>query len=120
VLDHWFFQRLTEPLVLFGIAGQCMFMLRFVIQWFASERRGRSYIPTAFWYFSLAGGLMVLTYGVLDRDPVIMLGQSLGLTIYLRNLWLIHSRRWRFRQRRTLVERATAPGEAVRVGQTSP
>jgi lipid-A-disaccharide synthase-like uncharacterized protein len=84
VLDHWFFQKLAQPLVLFGIAGQCLFMLRFVVQWFASERRGRSYIPIAFWYFSLGGGGMVLTYGILDHDPVIMLGQSLGIAIYLR------------------------------------
>jgi len=98
--DHWFFEKLSSPLVLFGFAAQAVFMLRFVVQWFASERRGRSYVPIGFWYLSLLGGLMLFTYGLLDHDPVVMLGQALGLAIYIRNLVLIHTRRLRYRQRR--------------------
>ena len=47
-------------------------------------------MPTAFWYFSLAGGLVLLTYAIYRRDPVFILGQGMGLVIYARNLWLIH------------------------------
>lgn len=99
-LAAWSIQKLFEPLVIFGLAGQCVFMLRFVVQWFASERRGRSYVPIGFWYLSVVGGLMLLVYGVLDEDPVILLGQSLGMTIYARNLFLIYARRARYQRRR--------------------
>lgn len=107
--DFWLFQKLSEGLVVFGLTGQFIFMLRFLVQWIASERRGRSYIPIAFWYISLAGGIMLFIYGLIDHDPVILLGQSLGLGIYLRNLYLIHSGRARYRHRR---RRAAARGVA--------
>lgn len=91
--------ELRHPLVLFGFAGQFIFMLRFLIQWLISERRGRSMVPVAFWYLSCAGGLMLLIYAVLREDLVFMTGQALGLVIYLRNLALIHHRRGRLRRR---------------------
>lgn len=76
--------------VAFGLIGQLMFTARFLVQWVASERARRSIIPTAFWYFSLAGGSTLLTYAIYRQDPVFILGQSLGVFIYTRNLWLIH------------------------------
>lgn len=97
-----FASKLTKPLVLFGLLGQTVFMLRFVVQWWASEIRGRSYVPLGFWYLSIGGGLMLLVYGIFDQDPVIILGQSLGLGIYARNLVLIYSRRARYLKRRTV------------------
>ena len=99
LLANWFLNDLFNWLGLFGLAGQFTFMMRFVVQWFASERRGRSYVPIAFWYISLLGGLMLFTYAFCRRDPVIMLGQLLGIAIYLRNLVLIYRRRGRIRQR---------------------
>jgi len=98
ILAVWTIQKLFQPLVLFGLLGQCIFMLRFLVQWIVSERLGRSHVPLGFWYLSLAGGVMLAIYGVLDEDPVIVLGQSLGLLIYIRNLVLIHRQRatrWR-------------------------
>lgn len=79
--------------VLFGLAAQLMFTARFLVQWIASERAKDSVMPIAFWYFSLAGGLMLLSYALYRRDPVFVLGQSLGVIIYARNLWLIHAKR---------------------------
>lgn len=76
--------------VMFGLMGQLMFTGRFIVQWIASERAGRSIVPEAFWYFSIMGGLIVLAYGVHRVDPVIILGQLPGVIIYSRNLWLIH------------------------------
>ena len=99
MLANWFLDKLIDPLGLFGLFAQAMFMLRFVIQWFASERRGRSYVPVAFWYFSLIGGLMTFVYAYLRRDPVFMLAQILGIAIYTRNLALIYRRRFRYNQR---------------------
>jgi len=76
--------------VLFGLFGQLMFTGRFLVQWIASERAKKSVIPVVFWYFSLAGGMILLSYAIYRKDPVFILGQSLGVFIYCRNLWLIH------------------------------
>ena len=76
--------------VMFGFFGQALFMSRFLVQWVASERARRSVIPIAFWYFSIGGGLSLFAYAVHRGDPVFILGQSLGIVIYSRNLYLIH------------------------------
>lgn len=78
-----------------GFLGQAMFFSRFLVQWIASERRGESVIPLSFWYLSLAGGLVLLSYAVYRRDPVFIAGQSIGAFIYARNLMLIYRKRRR-------------------------
>lgn len=78
----------------FGVAAQLLFTARFMVQWIASERAGKSVVPLAFWVFSMAGGLMTLVYGLVRREPIIIMGQSLAVFIYIRNLVLI------FRDRR--------------------
>jgi lipid-A-disaccharide synthase-like uncharacterized protein len=112
MLANWFFSDLFNWLGLFGLAGQFIFMMRFVVQWFASERRGRSYVPIAFWYLSLLGGCMLFTYAFMRRDPVITLGQALGMLIYVRNLVLIYRRRFRYRRRHAVS------GQTARAGET--
>lgn len=89
---------LKDPWVIFGFSAQAMFMMRFVLQWIASEKRQRSHVPVAFWYFSLVGGLMLFTYAVRQQDPVFMFGQALGCVIYIRNLSLIYRRRMNARK----------------------
>ncbi len=86
-------RALIEPWVFFGFAAQFIFALRFIIQLIASERKKRSYVPVAFWYLSLGGGVMLLVYAIHLRDPVFVLGQGLGCFIYIRNLILIYERR---------------------------
>ena len=81
--------------VAFGLAGQLLFMGRFLVQWIASEREKRSVVPLAFWYFSIGGGLILLTYACYCGDPVFIRGQSMGLFIYIPNLWLIRAERAR-------------------------
>jgi lipid-A-disaccharide synthase-like uncharacterized protein len=73
-----------------GLLGQALFSARFFVQWIASERRKRSVMPRAFWYFSVGGGLTLLAYAIYRRDPVFILGQGAGLFVYARNLWFIH------------------------------
>ena len=73
-----------------GLAGQCLFMARFIVQWIHSEKHQQSLIPVSFWYLSLCGGLIVLAYGMHRLDPVIILGQLPGTLVYMRNLMLIH------------------------------
>lgn len=72
-----------------GFLGQALFTSRFLIQWIVSERRGESVIPLAFWWFSILGGLTLLSYALWRQDPVFILGQSTGLLVYTRNLILI-------------------------------
>jgi lipid-A-disaccharide synthase-like uncharacterized protein len=74
-----------------GLLGQVMFTMRFLVQWMASEKAGRSVVPVAFWYFSIAGSMVVLAYGIHKLDPVIIVGQLPGTVIYSRNLWLIRA-----------------------------
>ncbi|MFO0948684.1 MAG: lipid-A-disaccharide synthase N-terminal domain-containing protein [Planctomycetota bacterium] len=76
-----------------GFGGQLVFTARFLVQWIASERRGESVVPIAFWYLSIAGSWLLLTYAVYRKDPVIIAGQLLGVVVYGRNLVLIHRRR---------------------------
>ena len=76
--------------VAFGLFGQLMFTGRFLVQWIASERARKSVMPIVFWYFSMAGGLILLAYAIYRKDPVFVLGQSLGVFIYARNLFLIY------------------------------
>jgi len=73
-----------------GFLGQGLFSARFIVQWLKSERVKRSVVPLAFWYLSLAGGTTLLFYALHRRDPVFIVGQALGILIYLRNLRLIY------------------------------
>lgn len=77
----------------FGIVAQLLFTARFLVQWLASEKAGQSVMPLAFWFFSMAGGLMTLVYGLVRREPVIIMGQALAVFIYMRNLVLIFRNR---------------------------
>ena len=90
-VDSWF----EFWWVIFGLGGQLMFTARFIVQWIASEKAGRSVIPIAFWYFSISGGAILLAYAIYRADPVFILGQSLGVFIYSRNLWLIYAEKKR-------------------------
>lgn len=79
--------------ILTGLGGQFLFMMRFLVQWIVSEKAHRSVIPVAFWWLSIGGAAILLAYALWRRDPVFILGQSLGFLIYARNLWLIHAER---------------------------
>ena len=76
-----------------GLLGQAMFSGRMVLQWIASERRRRSVVPKAVWYFSIAGGITLLLYAIYRKDPVFIVGQGAGLLVYARNVYFIHTRR---------------------------
>lgn len=82
-------EHLRNPWVVVGFAGQLVFSMRFLVQWIASERRKRSVVPIAFWYLSLVGAALLLTYAIYKGDPVFILGQSFGFFVYIRNLRLL-------------------------------
>jgi lipid-A-disaccharide synthase-like uncharacterized protein len=97
-----------------GLAGQLAFTMRFFVQWVQSERQRRSVTPIMFWYFSLAGGVVLLAYAIHRRDPVFILGQSTGVFIYLRNLQLIARER-----RRTMAPTPTPMTSTAMTASTS-
>ena len=72
-----------------GFLGQIFFASRFLVQWLVSERQKKSVMPLAFWFLSIGGGLILLTYAIYRKDPVFIVGQSFGLFVYLRNLQMI-------------------------------
>ncbi len=76
-------------LAVYGLLAQAVFMSRMLVQWIASERAKRSVVPVAFWWLSLSGAVMLLVYGVLRQDIVIILAQAFGFIVYARNLTLI-------------------------------
>jgi lipid-A-disaccharide synthase-like uncharacterized protein len=78
-----------------GFLGQAIFTARFLVQWMASEKKRDAVVPVAFWWLSLLGGAALLAYAIWRRDPVIVVGQSMGLFIYARNLVLIDRARRR-------------------------
>ena len=88
-----YFSSLSQLEVIFlivGFTGQLIFASRFVVQWIYSEKKGRSEIPLIFWYLSILGGIGLLIYAIFRKDPVIIMGQSFGIFIYIRNLVLIY------------------------------
>ena len=88
-----YFANLTSIEIMWlgiGFLGQSLFFSRWIIQWIASERKSESQMPIAFWYMSLGGGLIVLTYAIYRKDPVFIAGQGIGSFVYLRNLMLIY------------------------------
>ena len=79
----------TKIWLAIGFLGQAIFTARFLAQWIASERKKDSVVPVVFWWLSLAGGMTLLCYAVHREDPVIIVGQALGVFIYVRNLMLV-------------------------------
>lgn len=86
---HEVFVKQIDAWVILGFAAQAFFTMRFLVQWIASERAGKSVIPVAFWWCSIGGGLLLLVYALYRRDPVFIAGQAFGVFVYLRNLYFV-------------------------------
>lgn len=78
-------------LLLFGSTGQVLFTMRFVYQWLYSRKEHESSLPAGFWIISLVGSLLILTYGFIRLDAVLIVGQAFGAVAYFRNLCLIRN-----------------------------
>ena len=75
-------------LIVFGSLGQVVFTLRFVYQWIYSMRRKESSLPIGFWAISLIGSGIIVAYGLIRIDPILIMGQSVGFIAYIRNIVL--------------------------------
>ena len=87
---HDVFVAQWDGWIVLGFVAQALFMMRFVVQWLASEKAKKSVMPVAFWFFSLGGGVLLFIYAIRQKDPVFIAGQGLGLIVYIRNLSLIY------------------------------
>src|SRR5437879_10723090 len=79
-----------------GCVGNALVSMRFLVQWLASERQGESIIPVSFWYWSIAGSVLMCIYFIFRRDPVGILAYLPNSMIYIRNLMLIRKRKFAF------------------------
>ena len=69
-----------------GITGQLLLNCRYLFQWYFSEKANESVLPLGFWVISLAASVMVVVYSVARQEPVLLIAQTLGIAVYLRNI----------------------------------
>src|SRR3954466_4673821 len=100
--------------LIIGFAGQALFTARFLVQWIASERKRDSVVPVAFWWLSLLGGLTLLSYASYRQDPVIIVGQAMGLVVYARNLMLVGKAKRRAARRHRRGQDESTPESEMR------
>ncbi|NAS29793.1 lauroyl acyltransferase [Flavobacteriaceae bacterium R38] len=88
-----FFKNEAIPiwLILLGSIAQVIFTFRFVYQWVYSEKKKASNLPLGFWLLSIIGSSLILTYAIIRKDPVLLVGHVLGLIVYIRNLFILKS-----------------------------
>ena len=78
-------------MLLYGTFGQILFSLRFTYQYIYSRITKNLHLPAGFWIISIIGSSIIITYGIIRLDPVIILGQLFGFLAYVRNL-ILHYR----------------------------
>ena len=93
---HTVFVAQFDAWIVLGFVAQALFMMRFLVQWVASERQGESVIPVSFWYWSIAGSVLMCVYFIFRRDPIGILAYLPNSLIYIRNLMLIRKRKFAF------------------------
>lgn len=82
-------ENISVALLLLGISGQLLFTYRFIYQWMYSEKRKFSSLPKGFWIISFLGSSLILIYGILRADPVLIAGHLFGIVVYIRNLKIL-------------------------------
>jgi lipid-A-disaccharide synthase-like uncharacterized protein len=83
---------------LIGYTGALMFGGRWVIQFIASKRAGKPVIPRVFWYMSVLGSMMTLSYFLFSakQDSVGVLQNLFPMFTAIYSLYLdIRHRGWR-------------------------
>jgi lipid-A-disaccharide synthase-like uncharacterized protein len=80
----------VTPWKLIGYTGALMFGGRWLVQFLASRRAGRPVIPRLFWYMSLLGSVMTLSYFVFSakQDSVGVLQNLFPTFTAAYSLWL--------------------------------
>ncbi len=84
-------EYLKDPWLIFGLFAQFIFFLRFIVQWYLSEKYKKIVIPKLFWHLSILGAILILVYSLHRKDPVFIISGVLQIIIFSRSL-LIHKR----------------------------
>jgi lipid-A-disaccharide synthase-like uncharacterized protein len=79
---------LSQPIVAIGAVGQLLLNLRFIYQWYYSEKHNDSILPLGFWVISSFASVMILSYAYYRLDPVLLVAQGMGIFAYLRNIFI--------------------------------
>ena len=66
-----------SPWKLIGLVGALMFGGRWLVQFIASKRHGKPVIPRLFWYMSILGSLMTLSYFIFGKNDAVGILQNL-------------------------------------------
>ncbi len=82
-------ENIPTLLIVYGSCGQIIFTFRFIYQYLYSKKRNESQLPKGFWIISLIGSSIIISYAIIRKDPILILGQSFGFLSYCRNLVLI-------------------------------
>lgn len=89
-VDHLFKnENIPQWLLFLGIFSQILFTFRFIYQWIYSEKRKNSVLPMGFWAISLIGSVLIFIYAIIRKDPVLFVGNAMGLVVYFRNIIII-------------------------------
>lgn len=79
----------VTPWKLIGYLGVALFAGRWFVQVFASRISGRPVMPPLFWYMSIVGSLLLLSYFIFGKnDSVGVLSNLFPFTVALYNLYL--------------------------------
>lgn len=77
----------ADAALIIGGAGQLLLNFRYLYQWYFSEKAQQSLLPLGFWIISAVASLMVVYYGIMHNEPVLLVAQSMGFVVYLRNIY---------------------------------
>lgn len=80
-------ENMPLALLIFGLVGQTVYKLRFVVQWVHSYRRKESTLPMSFWTLAIAGSVMLIVYGLIRHDWVLVAGQ-VSIVPSIRNVMI--------------------------------
>jgi lipid-A-disaccharide synthase-like uncharacterized protein len=84
-----YFGIVLTPWKLVGYLGVALFTGRWLVQLYASRRQGRPTVPRLFWYMSIAGSVLLLSYFTFGKnDSVGILSNLFPAGIAGYNLYL--------------------------------
>jgi lipid-A-disaccharide synthase-like uncharacterized protein len=86
-----------------SVLGQGLWSARFVVQWWYAERRHTPGFPTAFWWISLVGNLLLLAYAAHLGNPILIAQYVPSPFVQARNL-ILDARHRRGNARSTAID----------------
>lgn len=92
-MDHTLFSignSIITPWTIIGFLGATIFAGRWLLQVYVSHLKKQSIVPTAFWYMSATGNILLLLYFIFGiRDSVGIVSNLFPLLVASYNILLI-------------------------------